>query len=199
MQPMTITAFARRFGLSRATLLYYDRIGLLTPAQHSTAGYRLYGEREVARMSRIAAFREAGIPLKSIQTILDGEDPGLLETALENRLSALNQEIAQLRSQQTLVAELLQRKNADTGERQVDVQRWVAMLEEAGVDADGRLRWHQAFERDAPEAHQAFLQSLGLDEAEISEIRQRSRQPTPTENRDTKNSRSSSAGNQPVG
>ncbi|MBV1789056.1 MerR family transcriptional regulator [Marinobacterium sp. D7] len=175
---MTITAFARRFGLSRATLLYYDRIGLLTPGQHSTAGYRLYGEREVMRMSRIAAFREAGIPLKSVRAILEGEDPGLLETALEKRLTVLNREIAQLRSQQALVAELLQRKSGDSGERQVDVQQWVAMLEEAGVDAAGRLRWHQAFERDAPEAHQAFLQSLGLDEAEIREIRQRSGQQT---------------------
>ncbi|GGB86641.1 MerR family transcriptional regulator [Marinobacterium zhoushanense] len=179
MRTITVTAFARKFGLSRTTLLYYDRIGLLKPAEVSTSGYRLYGQREVERMSRIAAFREAGIPLKSIQAILDGEDPGLLELALEQRLASLNREIAQLRSQQALVIELLQRKSGDSGERQVDVQQWVAMLEEAGVDAAGRLRWHQAFERDAPEAHQTFLQSLGLDEAEISEIRQRSRQKEP--------------------
>lgn len=179
MQPMTITAFARRFGLSRATLLYYDRIGLLRPGGVSDAGYRLYSEREAERMARIAAFREAGITLKLIRAILDGEDPGLLETALEKRLTALNQEIAQLRSQQALVVGLLQRKSGDSGERQVDVEQWVAMLEEAGIDAAGRLRWHQAFERDAPQAHQAFLQSLGLDEAEIREIRQRSGQQPP--------------------
>jgi len=176
MRSMTVTAFARRFGLSRTTLLYYHRIGLLKPAEVSAAGYRLYGAREVKRMSRISAFREAGIPLKSIRAILDGEDPGLLEFALEQRLAALNLEVAQLRSQQVLVADLLQRKSGGNRERPVDVQQWVSMLEEAGVDAAGRLRWHQAFERDAPEAHQAFLQSLGLDAAEIIDIRRRSRQ-----------------------
>jgi len=36
-----ITELARKHGLSRSTLLYYDRIGLLTPSGRSEAGYRL--------------------------------------------------------------------------------------------------------------------------------------------------------------
>lgn len=175
-QSLTITAFARAHGLSRATLLYYDRIGLLKPAGFSAAGYRLYGPRETERMVRINNFREAGIPLKSIQGILDGEDTDTLELALEQRLADLNAEIATLRSQQRLVAELLQRRGRQSRCHNVDVAQWVAMLEEAGVDEAGRLRWHQAFERDAPEAHHAFLISLGLDEAAIASIRQRSRE-----------------------
>jgi DNA-binding transcriptional MerR regulator len=161
--------------MSRATLLYYDRIGLLKPAGFTEAGYRFYGEREAERMRRIASFREAGIPLKAIRAILDGGDSDALETALEQRLDALNHEIAQLRAQQRLVAELLQRRGKAADARTVDVAQWVAMLEEAGVDEAGRLRWHQAFERDAPEAHHAFLRSLGLDDEAITEIRARSR------------------------
>jgi len=174
-QAKTITAFAREFHLSRATLLYYDRIGLLKPARFSPAGYRLYGPAESQRMARINTFREAGLPLKAIAAILDGEDSDALETALEERLSVLNAEIAQLRSQQRIVAELLQREGKQARCHNVDVNQWLAMLEEAGVNEAGRLRWHQAFERDAPEAHHAFLLSLGLSALEIAQIRSRSR------------------------
>jgi MerR family transcriptional regulator, thiopeptide resistance regulator len=173
---LTITAFARAHGLSRATLLYYDRIGLLKPGGLSSAGYRLYGEYEAERLTRINRFREAGIPLKAITAILDSDESDTLEAALERRLSDLNAEIVLLRSQQRLVAELLQREGRQSRCHNVDVEQWVAMLEEAGVDEAGRVRWHQAFERDAPEAHQAFLVSLGLDEKSIGAIRRRSRE-----------------------
>jgi DNA-binding transcriptional MerR regulator len=177
MQPLTITAFARRFGLSRATLLYYDRIGLLKPAGSSRAGYRLYGEAQVARMGRIETFRKAGLPLRSIREILDAGDDDTLEAALERRLAVLNDEVEQLRAQQRLIARLLRREGSTPHYRNVNVVQWVAMLEEAGVDEAGRVRWHRAFERDAPEDHEVFLRSLGLSPGEIAEIRQRSRQP----------------------
>jgi len=173
MPPLTITAFARRHGLSRTTLLYYDRIGLLRPAATSAAGYRLYGEREAARMQRIDTFRKAGLPLAAIRDILDGQGGDAVEAALEHRLAAINGEIAQLRAQQRLILQLLRRDGRATP-GQVDVTQWVAMLAEAGVDEAGRMRWHQAFERDAPAAHQEFLVALGLDEAEVADIRRRS-------------------------
>ncbi len=181
MQPQTITAFARRFGLSRATLLYYDRIGLLKPAGTSAAGYRLYGEVEAARMARIETFRKAGLPLQSIREILDAADDDTLETALERRLGALNDEVERLRAQQRLIGRLLRREGTTARYHNVDVARWVAMLEEAGVDEAGRLRWHRAFEREAPEAHEAFLRSLGLSAKEITEVRHRSRRPDSTD------------------
>jgi DNA-binding transcriptional MerR regulator len=49
----TISALARRFHLSRSTLLYYDRIGLLRPGGRSLKAYRQYGETEVARLEQI--------------------------------------------------------------------------------------------------------------------------------------------------
>ncbi|WP_193163931.1 MerR family transcriptional regulator [Microbulbifer hainanensis] len=173
---LTITAFAKRFNLSRSTLLYYDRIGLLEPAGTNAAGYRLYGDAELRRMERVETFRSAGLPLEAIREILDGESGGKVEIALERQLAALNDDIARLRAQQKLVVQLLGREV--TSDRHVDVAQWVAMLEEAGVDSAGRKRWHAAFERDAPEAHREFLQSLGLSEKEIADIRHRSRKDT---------------------
>ncbi len=175
MSYQTITAFARRFGLSRGTLLYYDRIGLLKPAGTSVAGYRLYGERESRRMVRIERFRQAGLSLRVIRELLDGAQADQVNSALERRLAELDDEIAQLRVQKRLVVELLRRQGRTAGGSGVDVRQWVAMLAEAGVDEAGQWRWHAAFERDNPGAHQAFLESLGLPQEEVADIRRRSR------------------------
>lgn len=171
MKQLTITAFARCFGLSRSTLLYYDRIGLLKPSGHSASGYRLYSEQDTERMRRIDTFRKAGLSLRSIQEILDAATGDAMEHALEQRLSALNEELAVLRAQQQLVIQLLQRRGKHLQKSSVDVMQWVKMLEEAGMDEEAKQRWHFAFERDAPEAHREFLLSLGLNEAEVAEIR----------------------------
>lgn len=170
MSLQTITVFARGFGLSRTTLLYYDRIGLLKPASVNASGYRLYGDAERTRMQRINTFRQAGLSLDTIRELLETEHGGQVEAALEQRLAALNTELVHLQAQQRLIVNMLGR----TEQTPVNVEQWVKMLEEAGIDEEGRLRWHQAFERDAPQAHQAFLASLGLDAAQVKAIRKRS-------------------------
>lgn len=180
MPLQTITEFAHQFGLSRATLLYYDRIGLLKPGDVAANGYRLYGEPERQRLLRIHHYRKAGLPLRAIRGILDSDGGGVLEAALEQQLARTNEEIRRLRAQQQLITELLRRHGKGQGGVGVDVQQWVSMLEEAGVDAAGRQRWHAAFERDAPDAHQLFLESLGLDDDEVAKIRVRSCQPVNT-------------------
>ncbi|MGN7613370.1 hypothetical protein ACQZV8_14940 [Magnetococcales bacterium HHB-1] len=46
----------------------------------------------------------------------------------------------------------------------------------AGIDHKKRVQWHAAFEVHAPEAHQDFLESLGIDDEEIKAIRLWSRE-----------------------
>ena len=41
---MTVHEVSRLTGVSIRTLQYYDRIGLLHPAEYTGAGYRLYDE-----------------------------------------------------------------------------------------------------------------------------------------------------------
>ena len=50
----TIGQLVKRYGLSRSTLLYYDRIGLLSASARSDANYRLYTDKDLQRMSQIA-------------------------------------------------------------------------------------------------------------------------------------------------
>jgi len=61
------------------------------------------------------------------------------------------------------------------GARAIGKDGWVAILRATGLDEAAMHRWHIEFERMAPDAHQDFLESLGLSKAEITRIRQWSR------------------------
>ncbi len=174
----TIRALAQQFGLSRSTLLYYDRLGVLRPDYRTSARHRLYSPADEARLARICELRAAGLPLREIEAVLEPVR-GLrasLRDALDRRLTELNQEIAALRRQQQVVVTLLGRSGAARKTRIMTKESWVALLKAVGMSEVDRGLWHREFERLSPEAHQDFLESLGLPESEIRRIRQRSAQ-----------------------
>ncbi|HYD79684.1 MAG TPA: MerR family transcriptional regulator [Paucimonas sp.] len=170
----SVTQLARYCGISRTTLLYYEGLGLIRCAARSDAGYRRYGPKEVARLTQICAYRDAGLPLKSIAELLDAEGRRK-GNILQRRLRELNKEIAGLREQQQLLIRLLASENELAHSRVMNKQRWVALLRGAGMDDASMERWHAVFEAQAPEAHQDFLESLGLAAAETAAIRERAR------------------------
>jgi hypothetical protein len=53
----------------------------------------------------------------------------------------------------------------------VNVEEWVAMFEEIGLNEAQMHRWHKLFEARHPDAHQGFLEWLGLNREEIDRIR----------------------------
>ena len=72
--------FAQRAGVTVRTLHHYDRLGLLKPARRTTAGYRLYGARDFARLQQIVTLKFIGLPLKEIKQLLDGREFELTTT-----------------------------------------------------------------------------------------------------------------------
>ncbi len=75
-------------GVSARTLRYYDAIGLLKPLYVNEAGYRFYGESEVAVLQQILFYKERGFDLKQIQKAIYEADFDIVE-ALEDHLLAL--------------------------------------------------------------------------------------------------------------
>jgi hypothetical protein len=55
--------------------------------------------------------------------------------------------------------------------RVMDKESWIRLLESAGLDQAAREKWHSEFERMVPDAHQDFLESLGIPSKEIALIR----------------------------
>jgi MerR family transcriptional regulator, thiopeptide resistance regulator len=63
--------FASLTGVTVRTLHHYDRLGLLKPARYTRTGFRLYRERDFARLEQIIALKFIGFSLKEIKSILN--------------------------------------------------------------------------------------------------------------------------------
>lgn len=165
-----ISQLAEEFGLSRSTLLYYDRIGLLSPSARTQSDYRLYSPSDRKRLSAICSLRQAGLGVKDIRTIL-ASVPDDTSIVIQRRLSEVGDEIRALQIKQRLLAGMLKARGEGGPESTVNKEMFVAMLRAAGMDDAAMKRLHAEFERRAPEAHHAFLLSLGIPEKEALLIR----------------------------
>jgi len=179
-----ISRLARNFGISRSTLLYYERIGLLSPSGRSESHYRLYSQADFERLELIRTYRQAGLTLEDIRVILytDSDDTSQV---LGNRLKSIGEEILALRAKQSLLAKMLKVRSGPQLPARVDKDTWIEMLRAVGMDDLSMRRWHEEFERRAPQAHHEFLLSLGVSEHETLLIREWSAgstgSPSPTE------------------
>ena len=172
---VTISALAKGSGLSRSALLYYDRLGLLRPLRRSRGGYRLYSPVEEERLEQICLYRQMGIPLKEMKKLLDTSGGNASVDILQRRLRVLNREIANFRKQQRCILEILKQKQLRQGVDMISKERWVAIMRADGLNDQDMHNWHIQFEKMEPEAHQEFLESLGIQTAEINKIREWSR------------------------
>lgn len=194
----TIGKLARQHNLSRSTLLYYDRIGLLRPKNRSAANYRFYSQVDVQRLRQICLYRQLGLSLKEIGRLLSpagAADPPA--AILRARLASLEREVATLRDQEAQIVRLLQQMSSRNvrGRRRktrratggangttlkskrkkevavVNKERWVEIMRAAGFSEKAMRDWHHQFETMEPHAHQEFLESLGIAADEIAKIR----------------------------
>ena len=76
--------FAARAGVTVRTLHHYDRIGLLKPHRHTENGYRVYTDRDFARLEQVVVLKFLGLPLKEIHKLLQ-DDSGLPGTLRRQR------------------------------------------------------------------------------------------------------------------
>jgi DNA-binding transcriptional MerR regulator len=171
---LTVSQIAKLCGLSRTTLLYYESIGLLSPACRSESNYRRYSTEQLERLRSICAYRNAGLRLSDIQVVLD-EKSNQATAVLKRRLLELDEEIETLRGHQNAILRLLQADDGSWRTLEMNKQKWIAIMHAAGFVEDDMRRWHKQFEQQAPEEHQQFLEYLQIPKEEIGKIRERSR------------------------
>lgn len=172
--PLTVTRLARACGLSRTTILYYESIGLLKPGRRSAGNYRLYSEKDLERLRQVCLYRDAGLKLGDIRSILDRAH-GDAAAVLQRRFVELGAEIERLRDHQRSIARLLGKTNQLRRMRMVTKEKWVEVMRAAGFSEDQMRRWHVEFEKAAPSEHQEFLEFLHIPAEEVTRIREWSR------------------------
>jgi DNA-binding transcriptional MerR regulator len=181
---MTVSVLARKHGLSRSTLLYYDRIGLLKPCGRAGHSYRHYTRAGDERLRQICLYRRTGLPLAEIRRIL-GRPRRDLAAALERQLHEVLSQMEALRSRQRLIVELLKNRRLLERVRNLDRAGWVRLLRASGFTDEDLVRWHRDFERTDPPYHQRFLEFLGIPPAEIAAIRGHARSSAASADRET--------------
>ncbi len=62
---------ARRAGVNKQTIRYYERIGLIEAAPRNESGYRVYTDAAVERIRFIQSAKDLGFQLTEIQELLN--------------------------------------------------------------------------------------------------------------------------------
>ncbi|TQV72191.1 MerR family transcriptional regulator [Aliikangiella marina] len=171
---LTVSKLAKRFNISRTTLLYYEQAELLFPATRSDNGYRWYGEQEIERLKRIVNYRSFGISITQIKHLLDKTEDNDQEKILRKQFDHLEQEIRSLRKQQKAIVTFMDSPEF-ANSQSMTKEKWTAILRASGMNDDDMMKWHRQFEKMEPQAHQAFLESLNIPKTEIRQIRKMSR------------------------
>ena len=174
---LTVTKLARRCGISRTALLYYESIRLIPPPQRSGSNYRYYDEADVQRLLAIRSYRDAGLTIEDIRAILSTHKNRTGSNAsgvLKRRLVELDAEIATLRNHQRAILKLLQSKALGKA-KMISKDKWVSIMKACGLTDEQMQCWHAEFERSAPAEHQEFLEFLHIPPDEIVNIRRQSR------------------------
>lgn len=93
MPRLTIGAFAARSGLSVSALRFYDRAGVLVPADVDPAsGYRIYEQDQLETATLIRDLRRLEMPLAAIETFL-AADPETRQKALRAHLDEMTSRV----------------------------------------------------------------------------------------------------------
>ncbi|EGR2119128.1 MerR family transcriptional regulator [Vibrio cholerae] len=136
-----ISELAEKVGLSRSTLLYYEKLGLLQGIRH-TNGYRLYSDKDVQQLHLLQQLQAGGLTLKECKSFLDSK---VQRSVLEKRLQQLDEDIAKKQQARALLA---------------------ALLGEGSL----RL-WHQQTDKLAPDAHLDWLKQQGFNEQQALHLK----------------------------
>lgn len=110
---MRISQLAERAGIPATTLRFYEAAGLV-PAERSPAGYRLYGQDAIERLTFIGAAKHLGLPLEEIAELLHVWSSGScadvkadLRPRIADRLAEADARIAELTAFTALLRQAL--------------------------------------------------------------------------------------------
>lgn len=129
-----ISELAQQVGLSRSTLLYYEKLGLIA-GQRQSNSYRSYSEKDIQRIKLLQQLQVGGLTLKECQSCLDGK---ISRSTLQERLKILETEIKEKQHAKELLSSML------------------------GMSS--MRQWHENIDKNAPSAHLDWLMKQGFSE-----------------------------------
>jgi len=114
----TVSKLAETAGVRPDTIRYYEREGLIPPAERTPSGYRVFGESAVRRLRFIRGSQRFGLRLREIKGLLEVMDRGLCPCGhaselVDGRIEELDRQIAELGELRLELARLRQEVGPD--------------------------------------------------------------------------------------
>lgn len=138
---MKISELARRCGLARSTLLYYEKLGVIAGTRGAN-GYRHYDDEDLQRLRMVQALQAGGLSLKQCLACLAGE---IDQEVLQARVRELDGELARMQRARDLLAGL------------------AGLSTHSGNEFKA---WQLQLQREAPEAYFDWVMKQGFSEKE---------------------------------
>lgn len=167
---LTVNRLAKSCNLARSTVLYYESVGLLARPRRSAGNYRVYSESDLSRLRQICIYRDAGLTLADIRSVLDAPRNDA-SAILRRRFVELSVGVERLRDHQRAIARLLKATDQFRRIPIMTKEKWTTIMSAAGFSQEDMRRWHAEFEKSAPQDHQEFLEYLHIPADEIESIR----------------------------
>ena len=101
---MSISDFAKFSRTTRDTLLYYDKIGLLSPVSRGGNNYRFYSNKQLAVVNVIRTLQNLGMTLEEIKQTNERRTPGLADENFTRQINKIDGKIEEwIRARKLLV------------------------------------------------------------------------------------------------
>ncbi len=106
-QIFSVGEICERTGITRKTLFYYDKIGLLCPSERTQRqNFKLYDSKKLSRLEEIISYRGAGLSIREIRELLDDGQTNrleILEQAMERLLKEQEEKEQEIKNLKSLI------------------------------------------------------------------------------------------------
>lgn len=104
---MTISEVSEKYNLSRDTLRYYERIGIIPPVHRTSSGLRDYTEEDCKWVELVKCMRSAGLSVEVLKEYVKLAQQG--DSTCDLRKELLMQQRKQLVAQKQVIQETIER------------------------------------------------------------------------------------------
>ena len=96
MSNLTRGELAKRSGVNRETVRYYERVGLMPEPVRSQSGYCLFQETITERISFIKRAQSVGFSLEQIKMLLELQTNAPIQTIIQSQIAEIDIKIQAL-------------------------------------------------------------------------------------------------------
>jgi DNA-binding transcriptional MerR regulator len=139
---LTVGQVAETFGVTVRTLHHYDEVGLVIPSERTHAGYRIYTDADLARLSTVVTYRRLGLPLDEVRALLDGD--GTVLEHLQRQRAAVASRLDELEELVTAIDRALEREMNEQPATTEDLKELFGDGYDEQYEAEAEERWGES-------------------------------------------------------